>query len=157
MDSISYLCISWIIKDMWTTYTTFEGGDPMFSNTIAEILVERTAVQQCQLRVKWLLRSTTFIAFVSSLKLSRRLLCSVRFVFVSTFNLHLKTSLWVQSNVIYNIFFTSSNFEIYIYEIESIFLNHAVFQFWISSREETKEDVMVKIRVTDKRQLQNYG
>jgi len=46
-----------------------------------------TAVQQCQLRAKWLLCSPRFFAFVSSLKLSRQLLCSVRFVFVSIFNL----------------------------------------------------------------------
>ena len=44
-------------------------------------------MQQCQLRAKWLLCSTRFFAFMSSLKLSRRLLCSVRFVFISTFNL----------------------------------------------------------------------
>ena len=42
-------------------------------------------MQQRQLRAKWLLCSTRFFAFVSSLKLSRRLLCGVRFVFVSTF------------------------------------------------------------------------
>jgi len=34
-----------------------------------------------QLRAKWLLCSTRFFAFVSSLKLSRRLLCSVRLRF----------------------------------------------------------------------------
>ena len=39
-------------------------------------------MQQRQLRAKWLLCSTRFFAFVSSLKLSRRLLCDVRFVFV---------------------------------------------------------------------------
>jgi len=38
-----------------------------------------TAVLQRQLRTKWLLCSTRFFL--------RRLLCSVRFVFVSTFNL----------------------------------------------------------------------
>ena len=42
-------------------------------------------MQQRQLRAIWLLCSTRFFGFVSSLKLSRRLLCSVRFVFVSTF------------------------------------------------------------------------
>jgi len=80
-------------------YITFERGDPKFSNITARSLAQRTAMQQCQLRAKWLLCSTRFFfAFVSSLKLSRRLPCSVRFVFVSTFNL--------QSNVIYIIFVT---------------------------------------------------
>ena len=46
-----------------------------------------SAVQQRQLRAKWLLCNTRFFAFVSSLKLSRRLLYSVSFVFVSTFNI----------------------------------------------------------------------
>ena len=68
-------------------YITFERGGPKFSNTTARALAWRTAVQQRQLRSKWLLCSTNFFAFVSSLKLSRRLLYSVRFVFVSTFNL----------------------------------------------------------------------
>jgi len=68
-------------------YVTFERGDPKFSNTTARVLAQSTAVQQRHLRAKWLLRSTRFFAFVSSLKLSRRLLCSVRFFFVSTFNL----------------------------------------------------------------------
>jgi len=57
-----------------------------FSNITARALAKRTAVQQRQLRAKWLPYGTRF-AFVSSLKLSRRLLCSVCFVFVSTFNL----------------------------------------------------------------------
>jgi len=51
-------------------------------NTMARALTQVTAVQQRQL-----LFSTIFFGFVSSLKLSRRLLCSVRFVFISTFNL----------------------------------------------------------------------
>ena len=61
----------------------FERGGPKFSNTTARALAQRTPVQQRQLSAKWLLCSTRFFAFVSSLKLSRRLLCSVRFVFVS--------------------------------------------------------------------------
>jgi len=68
-------------------YITFERGGPKFSNTTARVLAYRTAVQQRQLRAEWLLYSIRFFAFVSSLKLSRRLLCSVRFVFVSTFSL----------------------------------------------------------------------
>ena len=68
-------------------YITFERVGPKFSNTTARALAQRTAVQQRQLRAKWLLCRTRFFAFVSSLNLSRRLLCTVRFVFVSTFNL----------------------------------------------------------------------
>ena len=36
-------------------YITFERGDPKFSNTAARALAWRTAVQQRQLRAKWLL------------------------------------------------------------------------------------------------------
>ena len=68
-------------------YITFERGGPKFSNITARALAYRTAVQQLQLRAKRLLCNTRFFAFVSPLKLSRRLLCSVRFVFVSTFSL----------------------------------------------------------------------
>ena len=68
-------------------YITFERGGPKFSNTTARALAYRTAVQQRQLRAKWLLRSTRFFfAFVIYLKPSRRLLCGVRFVFVSFMN-----------------------------------------------------------------------
>jgi len=38
-------------------YITFEGGGPKFSNTTARTLAYRTAVQQRQLRAKWLLGS----------------------------------------------------------------------------------------------------
>ena len=86
-DSISYIYISWTIIGVWMIYMTFEGEGPKFSNTTARALAWRTAVQQCQLRAKGLLCSTRFFAFVSSLKLRRRLLYSVRFVFVSTFSL----------------------------------------------------------------------
>jgi len=87
MDSISHIYISWTIYGTWMIHITFERGGPKFSNTAARALAQRTAMQQCQLRAKWLLCSTRFFAFMSSLKLSRRLLCSVHFVFVSTFNL----------------------------------------------------------------------
>jgi hypothetical protein len=73
-------------------YIIFERGNHKFSNTTARALAYRTAVQQRQLRAKWLLCSTIFFAFVNLLKLSRRLLCSVRFVFVSTFNLQRETA-----------------------------------------------------------------
>jgi len=51
-------------------YITFERGGPKFSNTTARALAQRTVVQQRQLREKWLLCSTRYFAFVSSLKLS---------------------------------------------------------------------------------------
>ena len=86
MDPILYIYISWNIHGMLMIYVTFERGGPKFSNTTARALTYHTAVQQRQLRAKWLLCSTRF-AFVSSLKLSWWLLCSVRFVFVSTFNI----------------------------------------------------------------------
>jgi len=78
-------------------YITFERGGPKFSNTTTWALAQRTAVQQRQLRAKWLLCGTRFFAFVSSLKLSRQLLCSVQpTVWLC----------WVQSNAIYIIFVT---------------------------------------------------
>ena len=92
MDSISYVYISSTIHGMWVICITFERGGPKFSNTTARALAYHTAVQQRQLRAKWLLCSTRYFAFVSSLKLSRRQLCSVRFVFVSTFNLQRGTA-----------------------------------------------------------------
>ena len=97
-------------------YVTFERGGPKFSNTTARALAFRTAVQQRQLRAKC---STRFFAFVSSLKLSRRLLCSVRFVFVSTFNL--------QRGRAFVVGITNLNKYLLKLVIESIFLNHAVF------------------------------
>jgi len=66
---------------------TFERGGPKFSNTTARALAQHTAVQQRQLRARWLLCSTRFFAFVSSLKLRQGLLCSMHFVFISTFNI----------------------------------------------------------------------
>jgi len=68
------------------SYITFE-RKVMFSNNVARTLVYHSAVQQRQLNAKWLLRNTRIFALVISLKMSRRLLCSVRFVFVSTVNL----------------------------------------------------------------------
>jgi hypothetical protein len=89
MDSISYVYISWPIHGMWMIYITFEREGHKFSNTTVRALAYRTAMQQRQLRAKWLLCSTRFFAFVRSLhvKPSGPLLCSLRFVFVSTFNL----------------------------------------------------------------------
>ena len=68
-------------------YITFERGGPKFSNTTARALAYPTAVQQRQLEQNGYYAARDFFAFVSSLKLSRRLLYSVRFFFVSTFNL----------------------------------------------------------------------
>jgi hypothetical protein len=62
MDSISYVCISWTIRGMWIIYITFERGGLKFSNTTARALASRTAVQQRQLRAKWLLCSTRVFA-----------------------------------------------------------------------------------------------
>jgi hypothetical protein len=62
MDSISYVCISWTIHGTWVIYITFETGGPKFSNTTRRALAERTAVQERQLRAKWLLCSTRFFA-----------------------------------------------------------------------------------------------
>jgi len=42
-------------------YITFERGGPKFSNTTARALAYRTAVQQRQLRAKWLLWSTKIL------------------------------------------------------------------------------------------------
>jgi len=75
MGSISYVYISWTIHGMWMIYTSFERWGPTFSNTTARALAERTAVQQRQLRAKWLLCSTRFFAFVCSLKLSLNWRC----------------------------------------------------------------------------------
>ena len=61
MDSISYVYISWTINGMWMIYVTCEKGSPKFSNIIARALAYHTAVQQCQLRAKWLLWSTRFL------------------------------------------------------------------------------------------------
>jgi len=41
-------------------YITFERGSPKFSNTTARALTLRTAVQQRQLRAKWLLGRKIF-------------------------------------------------------------------------------------------------
>jgi hypothetical protein len=46
-------------------YITFESGDPKFSNTAAKALAQQTAVQQRQLRAKWVLCSKRFFAFMS--------------------------------------------------------------------------------------------
>jgi hypothetical protein len=42
-------------------YITFERGGPKFSNTTARALAYRTAVQQRQLRAKWLLCGTKIL------------------------------------------------------------------------------------------------
>ena len=67
MDSISYVYISWTMHGMWMIYITFERGGPKVSNTTARPLAHRTAVQQHQLRSKWLLGSTSFCLYADSL------------------------------------------------------------------------------------------
>ena len=49
-------------------YITFERGGSKFSNTTARVLAYHTAVQQRQLRAKWLLCSARFLAFVEFIK-----------------------------------------------------------------------------------------
>ena len=72
-------------KWYWMIYITFE--KEVLNFQILPLEHSPSAVQQRQLRAKWLLCSTRIFAFVSSLKLSRRLPYRVRFVFVLTFNL----------------------------------------------------------------------
>jgi len=90
MDSILYVYISWTIHGMWKIYLTFEREDPRFSNTTASVLEWSPDAQLCS-SIIWQQNcyhaAQEFFAFMISLKLSRRLLCSMRFVLVSTFSL----------------------------------------------------------------------
>jgi len=87
MDSNSYVYISWTIHGMWMIYITFERGGLNFQIPPLE---RSPSAQPCS-SVSWeqngYYAAQDYFAFVSSLRLSRRLLCSVRFVFVSTFSL----------------------------------------------------------------------
>jgi len=47
-------------------YILFERGGPTFLNVTARALAYRTAMQQRQLRAKWLLCSTRFFFFLRS-------------------------------------------------------------------------------------------
>ena len=126
MDSISYVYISWTIHGMWMIYITFETRGPKFSNTTARALAYRTAVQQRQLRAKWLLCSTRFFCVREVIKTESA--TAVQRAFRLCFNIQPPTRNSIRRwNVIYIIFVTSSNFEIWTYEIEPIFLNHAVY------------------------------
>jgi len=58
-DGLNFVRISWTIHGIWMIYITLERGGPKFSNTTTRALAWRTAVQQRQLRAKWLLCSTT--------------------------------------------------------------------------------------------------
>jgi len=83
-DGLSFVCLyflncTWYVNDLYNIWKR--------RYTTARALAYHTAVQQRQLRATWLLCSTRFFAFVSSLKPSQRLLCGVCFIFVSTFNL----------------------------------------------------------------------
>ena len=64
IDSNSYVYISWNMHDMWIIHITFEREIPMFSNIIARTLACRTAVQQHQLKTKWLLCCTRIFACI---------------------------------------------------------------------------------------------
>jgi len=64
MGSVSCVYISLAIHGILMIYITFERESPTFSNTIARTLVYRIAVQQRQLRTKWLLCSKRFIACI---------------------------------------------------------------------------------------------
>ena len=61
MDLNLYIYISWTIQGMWMMYITFERGDPNVSIFTTRALAYLTAVQQRQLRAKWLLCSTRFL------------------------------------------------------------------------------------------------
>jgi len=78
--------ISLTVQGILIIYIIFERKSLSFQIPPLESSPSR-AVQQRQLRAKWLLCSTRFFALVCSLKLCRRLLCSAHFVFASTFNL----------------------------------------------------------------------
>jgi hypothetical protein len=65
IDSISYVHISRTIYDIWMIYITFERGGHTFSNTTARALAQSTAVQQRQLRTKWLLCNTCKQSFAA--------------------------------------------------------------------------------------------
>jgi hypothetical protein len=84
MDSVLYVYISLTIHGMRMIYITFERGIK-FSYITARALAWHIAVQQRQLRARWLLCSPIYLTFVSSLKLVWRLLCSLRVFFISTF------------------------------------------------------------------------
>ena len=63
MDSILYVYISWTLQDMWTICITLKRGGLKFENHCysARALAYGTAVQQRQLRTKYLLCSTRFL------------------------------------------------------------------------------------------------
>ena len=90
VDSISYVYISWTIHGMWMIYITFERGGSKFSNTTARAPAYLLAAASVESKMATMQHK--IFAFVSSLKLSRRLLYIVRFVFVSTFNLQRGTA-----------------------------------------------------------------
>jgi hypothetical protein len=86
MDSVSYVYFSGTI---YCICLKSQLVVLQFSKSSARALVYLATVQQRQFRTKWLLWNTKCFAFFRSLKLSLPLLYSVRFVFVSTFNLQL--------------------------------------------------------------------
>jgi hypothetical protein len=65
IGSISHVYISLNTHGIWMTYIIFERGGPKFSNTTAR--AQSTALQQRQLRSKWLVGSTSFCLYTDSL------------------------------------------------------------------------------------------
>ena len=66
-------------------YITFERGDPKFLNTTARALAQTTAVQQRQLRKKWLLCSTRFFCVREFIKTESA--TDVQLAFLLRFNI----------------------------------------------------------------------
>jgi len=118
MDSNSNIYISWTIHGMWMIYKTFERGGSKFSNTTARALAYRTAVQQRQLRAKWLLCSTRFFCVREFIQTESA--TTVQPSFRLRFNIQPPTR---KSICLLNHQFQQILLK---FLIESIFLNHAV-------------------------------
>ena len=86
MDSISYVYISWTVQDIWLTYIPFERKMLIFQISPPECSPSAKPCSSVSWEQNGYYAAQDLFAFVSSLKLSQRLLCSVRFVFVSIFN-----------------------------------------------------------------------
>ena len=80
---------------------TFEREDSIFQTLIECVLAHSRAAASFENKMATM-QHKIFFTFVSSLKLSQRLLCSVRFVFVSTFNL--QPSNFITSIIKYNLY-----------------------------------------------------
>ena len=87
MDSFLYVYISWIIHDIWMFDITFERKDPSFQISSLELSPSAKPCSSVSWEQNGYYVAQDILRSWVHLKLSRRLLCSVRFVFVSTFNL----------------------------------------------------------------------